>query len=417
MNGRTRFRMKFIISGLVGLLYVATASYASDRDPLDIEDGWKVFDTERHPKAGGLHMTIRYPPYWTYREGRQPQAVQTFRGEDHNKGVAYAVLLIGQDTIPGFNLQADSLDKELLDDLARAHGGNVIDTGYTTIDGIPAVWAVTRSSTRSSGIHLDVKSLMYVIIHNRVWIQFQGSVAGHRGDTTVNSRFAGYRPMLDQMAASIKLPGQRQSSDDIIDKSSKIVDSFLEWYYAHTVATRLDGASAYFDMNAIYNDLNRRHNFTRRSRFTREEITGILYTAFFNPLRDVEYNITSIDVDYRPDNTTMYKYRLTVNAKRFVVAEDAKREIRNLYASRRDAGRVLAQQNPHAPARHFRSASTTIEYLESLGSSIINVDSHINHHFIVDNDTGKIRDWIRPELGSHSTFDDKATLVLQVSSR
>jgi hypothetical protein len=417
MNGGKRITMKFILSGLVGLLYVATVCCASNIEPLDIENSWKVFDTEHHPKAGGLHMTIRYPPHWTYREGRQPQAVQTFRGEDHNKGVAYAVLLIGQDTIPGFNLQADSLDKELLEDLAQAHGGKVIDTGYTTIDGIPAVWAVTRSSTRSSGIHLDMKSLMYVIIYNRVWIQFHGSVGGRRGDTTVDSRFAGYRPMLDQMAASIELPGQRLSSDDVIDKSSQIVNSFLKWYYAHSAATQLDAASEYFDMNAVYNDLNRRHNLARRSRFSREEITGILYTAFFNPLRDVEYSITSVDVDLRPDNTTIYKYRVTVNAKRYVMPEDFKRQIRNLFSSRRDASRVLAQQFPHAPARHLQTAGSTIAYFESLGRSIINVDSHIHHHFIVDNNTGRIRDWIRPELGSHSTFDDKAALVLQVSPR
>lgn len=193
------------------LLMISTNLYASVET--DVEDFMSnrihTFDTQGHPKAKGVSLTMPYPQSWIAKEGERPNVVQKFQKIENNKIIATAIHILEvpeNEKYTPDQVKSEEFRKKLIKTMGEHF--KYIKSGHTKIEKQDAIWTVYIQSASNSSVEVNLYCLMYSFYLPSKHISIIYSVAGNSSDDTVSKLFDEYFKLFEVITAHVILPGQ-----------------------------------------------------------------------------------------------------------------------------------------------------------------------------------------------------------------
>lgn len=175
-----------------------------------LDGNFKIFNTLNHPKAKGVHFTIKYPSSWVAYEGERPNIVQKFVSEG---GKGFEMSIISTISIPVPNdtkfTEEDLKDLFTPDEMKNMipAGAKFIKATQTKIEGLTS--GILEYSLRMErvGMTIDVQYVAYVFIWNSTMVQLLCSVNKlATSEVNLSHRMEEFKPLFFLMANSIVIP-------------------------------------------------------------------------------------------------------------------------------------------------------------------------------------------------------------------
>jgi hypothetical protein len=160
-----------------------------------------TFSAANHPKAGGINFSLSYPSNWTAREGKRPHIVQMFVSPDPSEFFNVSVYdLENSDQSTYDAIVSKEGIKSLLPE-----GTEMISHSVTKLDGEVCGMVECVSNSERAGIKMEMRYIYFAVpIQGRVII-LTGSIGGLVGSPDLAVKYAGAKPRLLSIAASLVL--------------------------------------------------------------------------------------------------------------------------------------------------------------------------------------------------------------------
>jgi hypothetical protein len=159
-----------------------------------------VFSATNHPKAGGLDFSVSYPSSWTAREGKRPHIVQMFVAPDPSEFFTITVLDLDTNDQSGID---EIVSKDGM--MALLPGAKMVSHSVTKLDGEKCGMAECTFNSERAGIKMEMRSVYFAVPIKDKVIILAGSIGGPSGSPDLFTKYAGAKPRLLGIAASLVL--------------------------------------------------------------------------------------------------------------------------------------------------------------------------------------------------------------------
>lgn len=166
-----------------------------------------LYDTEGHPKAKGLRLTLPYPPSWVTEEGRHPNIVQKIKTSDGTHLISTTIHIIQAPTNQGYTsaeISSEKFRKNSVDGLGTTC--TYLNSGATQIEGENAIWFSYLQKISLPTVNLEMLYLSYAVIFSGKQIMIMHEVGGAANDPTLKETFDAYLPIFQLMTTHVIFP-------------------------------------------------------------------------------------------------------------------------------------------------------------------------------------------------------------------
>lgn len=203
--------LKKITLLLMFFLMISTNLYASVET--DVEDLMSnrvhTFDTQGHPKAKGVRLTIPYPQSWVAKEGERPNVVQKFQKIENNKIISTAIHILEvpeNEKYTPEQIKSEKFRKGNIEKLGDDF--KYIKSGKTKIENLDTIWTNYIQQFNMPSVNISMYCLAYTFYFSKRHITILYAVSGKADDTDLSQKFNEYFPLFEIMATKIIIPEQ-----------------------------------------------------------------------------------------------------------------------------------------------------------------------------------------------------------------
>ena len=191
-----------IIAVAVTGLFVTLTSYAQTNEVLSFTQNTAIeYSTKGNPKAGGLHITLRYPSSWRTKEGNRPHIVQKFVSAA-GSGFEMCALLVVASPEPISEADAKAaVETTALREYVPPNA-SFISGEPTTLDGLAAGIIAYKMTQQTAGQTVTLYSRNYMTVYDSKLIQLQCAVGDRNDSDNLARRFNDYSQSVFALVAN-----------------------------------------------------------------------------------------------------------------------------------------------------------------------------------------------------------------------